>query len=191
MTVYTFRKSVITKPEVWQVTEKGLVYSTDGNPLVCPYQNIKSIRLKYAPSRAKTNNFTCTIEFHGTAFKSIISSISYLSFGNFEDQGKQYRLFIKELILATLKANDKCQFFSGKNWVNFITEYVGVTLMLGLLLWIFIALSTSATNYVAIKILIIVYSCYYLAKGFIINKPGKFDPYQIPEKLFPTLTPSA
>lgn len=185
MVSYTFRRSVLTQYETWEVTPSGLVNETAR--VVCPYEKIKSIRLKYAPGRVKTNNYICEIEYHGTGIKTSISSTSYISFGNFENLGKAYQLFVTALIEAAAIANPTCEFYSGKKPLHFILEYLAVALMLIGLFWLMFALDADLTAFIAVKLLIILYSVFYLITAYTINKPGKFNPNAIPSKLFPAI----
>ena len=186
MAIYSFRRSVFTQTETWETKAEGLCDITSG--LICPYNKIKSVRLKYSPGRVKTNNYVCEIEFYGTGLKTTISSVSYVSFGNFEDLAVSYRRFIAELAQAVAKANPACKFYSGKKPIHFISEYVAVCLMLALLFWVMVALAVQLSAFIAVKLIIILYSLYYLITAFAINRPGKFNPNEIPEKLLPAAT---
>jgi hypothetical protein len=185
MASYTFRRSVLTVPETWTVTPMGLDYTNNGvDHFTCPFQNIVSIRLKYAPTRMKTNNYNCELELNPST-KIKIPSISYASFANFEDKAVDYRAFVQDLSEAVVKVNPTCIFYSGRKMSSLIIENGLILLMLIFLFWIFTALSAAFSGFIVIKIIIILYSLYFVIKAIGINKPGFFNPNQIPEKILP------
>lgn len=193
MSSYTFRKSVLTQPETWSVTPFGLDYTIDGvTHFDCPYQDISSVRLKYQPSRAKTNNYVCEIEFFPPKTLIVkIPSISYVSFANFEDKGPAYSSFVKDLLTEIAKINPKCKFYSGKKMSAFILENAFTLVAVILLFWLFTIMGEAITGLIAVKVILIIYYLYFIIKGFIINKPGYFDPNAISSKVLPVTSSSS
>ncbi len=185
MAHYTFRRSALTTVENWALTPDGLNYSNDGlTYFTYPFQNITSVRLKYQPTRMKTNNYSCELEFD-TAPIIKIASISYISFAKFEDKAVDYCHFVKELTSSIVKVNPHCKFYSGRKLSALMIESILVLLMLTFLFWIFMALDNVVSGVIIFKLLIILYSLFYLIKSFTINKPGFFDPNIIPNKILP------
>ncbi|WP_316768025.1 hypothetical protein [Pedobacter frigiditerrae] len=188
MATYTFRKSVLTKPETYSVTEDGLGYTFDGvNFANCPYQNIKSLRLIYFPTRLKTNNYCCEITLNVPEdLKIKIPSISYVSFGEFEDGAINYNTFVKELSKRISQNNPLCKFYAGKPLWKFVLENTLVLLFLAFLFWILSVFSSAISGIVVLRIFIVGLSLYYIIKAFTINLPKEFDPLAIQEKLLPS-----
>lgn len=188
MASLTFRRSALTQPETWKTTPQGLSLSYDGvNESLCPYQNIKSIRLFYYPTRQKTNNYICEIDFINPP-KMKIPSISYVSFANFEDRKADYNAFVKELTVNVAQQNPICKFYAGKPLWKFILEQLLVIFILAFIFFIFSIIgSFSPSGIVIVKFLLIAFSLYYIIKGFLINIPKPFDPLNVPPKILPSL----
>ncbi|RZK58649.1 MAG: hypothetical protein EOO91_07655 [Pedobacter sp.] len=188
MATYTFRKSVLTKPETYTVTDDGLDFTFDGiSHATCPYQNIKSIRLIYFPTRLKTNNYICEITLNVPIdLKIKIPSISYVSFGEFKDEANSYSQFVKKLANQISRANPFCKFYAGKPMWKFMLENTLVLLFLAFLFWLLSAFSSAISGIVVLRILIVGLSLYYIVKAFTINLPKEFHPLAIPEKLLPS-----
>lgn len=178
---------MLTKPETYRVTEHGLEYTFDNvNFATCPYQNIKSVRLIYFPTRLKTNNYICEITLNiPKDLKIKIPSVSYVSFGEFEDEATSYSEFVKKLTNQISYANPFCKFYAGKPLWKFILENTLVLLFLTFLFWLLSAFASAISGIVVLRIFIVGLSLYYIVKAFTINLPKEFHPLAIPEKLLP------
>lgn len=188
MASFTFRRSVLTQPETWKTNSEGLTVSYDGiHESLCVYQNLKSVRLFYFPTRMKTNNYVCEMDFLNPPSKMKISSVSYVSFANFEDKAIEYNEFIKNLALNVSQQNPNCKFYAGKPIWKFVLEHILVVLIIAAIIFSLSFIGAfSASAMVVIKLCVVAFSLFYIVKAFRANWPREISATNIPSKVLPS-----
>ena len=149
-----------------------------------PYAEITRVRLVYNPSRINTARFECHI-YHRGGDKLVITSTSFTGFGRYENQQAAYRECIEAIHerLGTLKGID---FISGdtpkRYWSSLGCAGTG---LMGTLLVLFVAgLITKLAVDVAVLV-VLVLTVPWMLKYAKVNKPGAYDPKEIPTDLLP------
>lgn len=185
-TNYTFRKSVLEKPQFWELTEHGVAYKQESkNDILIPYDKVQSIRLLYLPNnRYRLNNYCCKITVNNRVFD--INSCTYRSFATFDDQAETYVPFVKELVRKVKTANPNCILRTGQNpstWYGNIIFVIIAALALFFLFHFFTA--EFGKFFIVVKLLLIGYMAVYLAKSIKVNKPKQLEGSEIPDYVLP------
>ncbi len=184
---YTFRKSAVDKPQNWELSEQAISCSQEkGINIQIAFQDIQKIRLfYYANNRYRLNNFCCKITTRNQAVFDIYSS-TYEGFANFVDQAETYTSFVKELIQKAKSANPNCEIRTGQ---TSLTYYGNILFVLVAVIFLFLIFSLLPVNYykfyIFIKIVIIAYFGFYLAKSIKVNQPRQLTGTEIPDNVLP------
>jgi hypothetical protein len=188
-TNYTFRKSAIEKIQRWELTEQGLLrQQQDRRDVRLPYTKIQSIRLFYLPNnRYRLNNYCCKLST-GSKTTLDIYSCTYEGFATFGDQAEAYIPFVKELVQKVRSANPDCKILTGQTAAAYYGNIVFAVVAVSFLFMLFYWLPVDYRNfYIIIKLIVIAYMGIYLAKSIKVNKPGRLDGSEIPERILPQL----
>ena len=178
---YSTRKSILENETIYTLTEHELLikYLKTQNEKRLPYQNIKSIHLKYVSRKSVPSVFICII----TTLKNNVFQINsqhFIGYAEFEDRKSTYTPFILGFHEKLTQTN-----------INFIKGDNNLTYWFSILLFSIlgigmIALGISTTsNYGLIVLLVTIYLFFRLKDHFSRNKPGNYNPNNIPEELLP------
>ncbi|MCB0708407.1 MAG: hypothetical protein KDC15_03330 [Chitinophagaceae bacterium] len=187
MSNYTFRKSVLEKPQHWELTGQELVCTQEGGAnFRIPYTRVQKIRLLYLPNnRYRLNNYCCKITMTNNRTFDI-NSCTYESFATFPDQAETYIPFVKELVKNVKAANPDCKILTGQTPFAYYGNIVFVVVAVSFLFLIFSWLPVDYGKfYIIIKLIVIVYMGAYLAKSIKVNKPRQLSVNEIPDYVLP------
>lgn len=182
---YTQKLHQFVPERTWQVGDTELSWhDAKGQSGRIPYASVKSVRLRFEPSRAERRRYAMRID---AIPQAAITNIHYDGIYDFKDQSETYRPFVEAFHEKLLKANPNVQFRSGSTPF----AYVGNIL---LTIWIFAMLAIAAmflfaiglTWLVVLKLAIIIFFLPALFRLLKKNKPSTYDPLDIPEDLAPS-----
>jgi len=187
-TNYTFRKSVLEKPQFWELTEQGVACRQENkNDILFSYDKVQSIRLLYLPNnRYRLNNYCCKITVNDRVFN--INSCTYRSFATFDDQAETYVPFVKELVRKVKTANPDCTLRTGQNPATWYGNIIFVIIAVLALFFLFNFFPAEFGKFfIVIKLLLIGYMAVYLAKSIKVNKPKQIEGSEIPDNVLPEI----
>lgn len=178
---YSTRKSILENEINYSLSENELLIKDlkTGNEKRLPYQNIKSIHLKYISRKNVPSVFICIIStFKNNVFQ--INSQHFLGYAEFEDRKPTYTPFILGFHEKLIQTN--INFIKGDNNLTYWFSILFFSILgVGM-----IALGISTiSNYGLIVLLVTIYLLFRLKDHYSRNKPGNYDPENIPEELLP------
>lgn len=77
--VYETRNNLLTLPVRWEIKEEGINLTQSSGVNLIKWDNIREIRLQYAPARYIANRYTCAVNLNSGGrfgFRVIIIKIS-------------------------------------------------------------------------------------------------------------------
>jgi pilus assembly protein TadC len=187
-TKYSFRKSVIEKPQYWELTDQCILMKQEGgHDLQIPYSQVQSIRLRYLPNnRYRTNNYCCSIAFEQTALD--IYSSSYEGIASFSNEAATYVPFVKELVQRAKAANPLCTVYTGQKPIVYYGNAVFTVVMVIALFLLFHYLPVSMGLGIFVKLLLIGYLGIFLIKSLRVNKPRQLTGSDVPANVLPEIS---
>ena len=184
------RTSILEQETVWRLTPDALEREQvlkDGKGLTVryPYQDIREIRLSFAPSRFDRARYRCEFQLKNGTLVSILST-HYAGFASFEDRGASYAPLVRGLIERVAAANPACKFHAGKLPGAYWGEQIFLFLMVLLLVFVIGAVGgASLSTLVLVKLGILVTYIPLMILYTRKNWPRSFDPTAIPPDLIP------
>lgn len=178
---YAFRKSALENEKRYLLQEDSLIIEDlkNGSKRKLSLSSIRTVHLKFLAKRNMPDAYLCTIKSNEGG-ELILSSQHYKGIASFEDRAKDYSEFVRALH-ADL-AQHKVLFSKGLNSFSYWGSMLAFILV-GLVIAL-IGL-TALFPYGIFTLLVLVYLFFRLKKHFKINKPGVYDPKEIPAELLP------
>lgn len=185
--IYIFKRSAFDPELSYILTDKAIVIKEGQKTLdKILFNEIRKIRLKYVPNRFELNSYETIIYTEKNEF--LLRSTSFADYGKFIPQ-KGYAPFINALH-AKLAGNKKIEFVYG-----IIPELYWFYWLLILLGFIFVLpvvyiLMSGVVGFGVSTFVHLIFLVYLLPSGFrfqYLNKPGRYDPVSLPERLLPKL----
>jgi hypothetical protein len=182
---YTYKASLVSSAQQFELTEAGLSWRVGRRSGVWPYAEIASIRLSYRPMSLQARRFRADIARKGGGRIAIVSTTwQTISLMTPQDQG--YRAFIAGLHQRMQAAGSTASLTGGIGMVSYATAVVMLALlaiaMIGLLVR---ALATSEFSGALFLIAIAIWFAWTIG-GFIKrNRPRRYTFDVLPEKLLP------
>ncbi len=184
------RTSILEKETVWRLTPDALEREQvlkDGKVLAVryPYQDIREIRLSFAPSRFDRSRYRCDLQLKNGTLAAILST-HYAGFADFEDRGATYAPLVRGLVERVAAANPGCKFEAGKRPSTYWGEHIFLFLMIALLVFVIgMVGGLSLSHLVLVKLGILVTYIPLMILYTRKNWPRSFDPAAIPSDLLP------
>ena len=182
---YSSRVSIGKDERVYEFTDEALVWQDGDSPKKgLPFSKLISVNCSYEPNRVQANRYV--IKLSTAKSSHIIASTSYVSLGNFEDRGESFRSFVMDLHRKIVEVNPAVVFKQGSSQAGYIFSIfvtVGLICLFGGL-----ALVTLLMGLIPIAILkgaILLFMFPRLIRYVKKNKPGNYDPLNIPEDVLP------
>jgi hypothetical protein len=185
------RTSILEQETVWRLTPDALEREQvlkDGKSLTVryPYQDIREIRLSFAPTRVDRLRYRCDFQLKNGVLVAILST-HYAGFANFEDRAATYTPLVRGLIERVAAANPACKFEAGKRPGTYWGEHIFLFLMVLLLVLVIGAVGgASLSTLVMVKLGIVVFYIPVLILYTRKNWPRSFKPSAVPDDLLPT-----
>ena len=182
---YTYKASLISSAQQFELTAGGLSWRIGSRSGVWPYAEIASIRLSYRPMSMQARRFRADIRRRGGGRIAILSTTwQTVTLMTPQDQG--YRAFITELHRRMKQAGSTASLTGGIGTVSYAAAVAMLALlavaMIGLLVR---ALSTSEFTGALILVGIAIWFAWTIG-GFIQrNRPRRYSFDELPEMLLP------
>lgn len=176
---YTQRLNAFEPTKTWEVVSQGLVWSDDkGGAGEISWEKIKSVRLRFEPSRAERQRVGLHIY---TPIDHTITNIHYKGVMNFTAQKDSFRVFVMEFHKGFPK-DTQTVFHKGSTRGAYIGNTI-VTLLIFAFLFLLAPLLTltgipSAGSIARIGIIILCVPV--LLSALVKNKPDTYTPKDLP-----------
>lgn len=184
MTSYTQKLNAFQPRKTWTVSDKGLEWQDQEKDMksgVLKWDDIRSVRLRFEPSRAETRRVALHIY---TPVQHTITNIHYGGMMDFRLQKREFRQFV-EAFHAAIPVGTNITFHSGST----PRAYVGnAVVSLGILIFLlFLAPIMTITGIPGatsiFRIVMILIFLPILAKVLIKNKPSTYTADKLPENM--------
>ena len=183
--VYGYRARMIGAGATFRLGEHSLEWNVSGLSGRAAYPMIRMIRLGYRPSNFGSRRFVAEI-WPRNAARLEIASASYRSMVAMEDQGLQFKTFIRELHRRIAASGANCRFEAGfAPWRWWPMFAVGAATGLAL---IYLAFHTLLSGDFAAGLLVlgfILLSSWQMLPLILRNRPRSYDPHNIPKDVLP------
>lgn len=172
-------------PEMhYQLHEGQLtVHSAKGNTRLYSLKDVRSVHLRYAPTRVQRQRYLATIRLKNSRSLSL-SNEHYRGVYDFEDRSADYRAFLQSLC-RELAQQPNCTFHGGNspgaNFAIWLSYFAGM----GLLLLVMLFLAATFPLLIILQIAIMLFYTPALISFARRNKSQTFDPQQIHDNLLP------
>jgi hypothetical protein len=178
---YAFRKSALENEKNYRI-EQDYVLVEDlktGSKNQIAFRDIKSIHLKYLAKRNMPDAYLCTI-ISRNGSKLVLSSQHYKGIASFENRDESYAQFVTTL--HSLLKNEELTYSKGIGafgyWISMIFFIFAGLVIAAISL-------TALIPYGIVTLLVLIYIFFRLKKHYKINKPGSYNPIEIPKELLP------
>ncbi len=181
-TQYTQRLNAFQPTTIWQAQKDGLSWVDDaGGAGDIPWAKIKSVRLRFEPSRAETRRLSMRIR---APYLFTITNIHYKGPMNFKAQKQDFRDFVLAFHGGFPK-DSQTVFYKGSTRAAYIGNAI---VTLGILAFLFLlAPILSLTGIPAagsiVRILIILFFVPVLLSLLVKNKPDTYSPDEMPMEM--------
>jgi hypothetical protein len=182
---YVQKLSHHSATRTWYLDQLGVHWSdNNGETGRIAYEAIKSVRLRFEPSRAERRRYA--MRFLASR-NHIITNINYRGMMDFVDQSPQFHKFITSFHTNLHSVNPHVEYYSGSTKGAYIgnlalTLFVLVMIVLAALFFISIGMVWVA----GIKVIIILFYLPTLFRLLARNRPSSYLPNKIPPHIFPT-----
>ena len=181
------RISVLETEKTWSLRGDTLwVGSGDYPPLPVPLASLAKVRLVFSPTRVQRNRYQCHL-FNANGKCGAFQNEHYKGVLDFEDRSGSYRELTTALVKRTAAVNPQCEFVTGTSWWSWLLQTGFLAAMLLLLAAVFFFMGSATTWSVVVKLLIIAFFIPTAWSWIAKNKPRRFSPETVPEKLLPSL----
>lgn len=183
---YTQRLHQFVGERTWTVGDDALTWrDAKGGGGRVPYSGIRSVRLRFEPTRAERRRYAMRIDA-GTELA--ITNIHYAGIYDFKDQSEQFRPFVEAFHEKLRVANPNATYLSGSTPAAYVMNIL-------LTIWIIAMLAIAAIFFfsigvgwlVVLKVALILFFMPALFSLLKKNKPSTYDPQHIPESLVPSV----
>lgn len=188
--VYSYRPRAVGAICSFRLGPHSLDWSMGGATGSTAYPMISMVRIGYRPSNFGTRRFIAEIWSRG-APRLEISSASYRSLVALDDQGPEFRRFMRELHERIARSGGQCRFEAGfAAWRWWPMAAVGVVTAAML---VYVAVSTLARGDFAAGLLIAGFMALFGWQMWPLisrNRPRRYEPHHIPEDVLPPVAPA-
>ena len=178
---YQFRKSALENEKKYSLIGDGLLIEDlkTGSQTTLNFSSVKQVHLKYLAKRSMPDAYLCFIK-ERSGKEWTLSSQHYAGIADFENRDATFSPFVRAMHKQL--ANHQLEYKKGLNafiyWLSMV-----FFILLGL---VAVGIGVAAiVPYGWFTILVAVLLFFRLRKHFKKNKPGTYDPVNIPEELLP------
>jgi len=183
---YRARLNVLEGERTYRLAPEALVidYGDGAPPEVVRFEDISQLRLRYFPTRSQWNRFECLLTVPGRGrFK--IANQRYRGVMDFEDRGPEYRAFVRELCLRVADAGAPTRFLTGRPMWVLLAESAFLAAMLALLGVMLVVVGGVIGALPFVRLVLLAAFLPLLWFYFRRNRPGSFDPRDVPALFLP------
>lgn len=165
-------------------TDVLLIHEGNYPALPIPLDSLIEIRMSYEPTRVQQNRYQCHL-FTARGRCTKFQNEHYREVMDFEDRSKSYTDLVRQLVIRTSALNPACRFTTGTTWLNWLIQTGILTFSFLLVAFVFIAMGSSGTVLVAVKILVILVFLPFAGAWIVKNRPSTFSPPEVPAAILP------
>ena len=183
---YRARLNVLEGERTYRLAPEALVidHGDGAPPEVVRFEDVSEVRLRYFPTRSQWNRFECLLTAPGRRWFRIGSEY-YRGVMHFEDRGPEYRAFVRELCLRVADAGAPTRFVTGRPMWVLMAESAFLLSMVGFLAAILVLVGGVVGALPGMRIGLLMVSIPLLWLYFRRNRPGSFDPRDVPALFLP------
>ncbi len=186
MTEYTQRLSPFHKTRTYSLSSGGLEWEEEnGGREQLGFDAIEAVELKFAPTRYERNRYRLRIRHQGGG-KTDITNKHFRGFASFKDQSSTFVPFLREFHRNLAGANPSVAYRRGMSPSGRLLALVSC-LIGGLALLFAAAYGRRNGNdslFFACLLLLLI-AALSLWSYFAKNRPGTYDPLELPDELLP------
>lgn len=185
---YSHRNSLIHKNRTYRITDFALLWKDDDlDEVSLPFEDIVSVEGKFSPTRVQGNRYVLRLITRHMG-KIDITNTTYKGIGNFEELNNEYVAFVSALNKQISESNPSAKFIKGSSWVGYIFAiFMGFILLAVIVAALVFFLTAGIIWIAAIKLGILVFFFPRLFRYIKHNKPGVYDPLNIPSDVLPSI----
>jgi len=185
---YVYRRNALEGETTLDLTDSGIQVSRIGGASsLMPYDSIVFVRLRFAPSRAQSTLYICSI-MSSSAFPIEVHSSSYVGFAEFDDQASDYCKFIETLHHKLAAIGSRAEFVAGNSLGTYIGNALLIALSLMFLLWIIWLVAEFSPIWLLLAKLMAIATMAPLAwTWFQRNRPRRYTPHAVPSDVLPDI----
>jgi len=184
---YAYRPALLGAPWEFKLAGDGIDWAAGSKSGHVSFRNIRQVRISYRPSSMQSHRFMTELWANGAPKLEILSS-SWKSMVEQERLDKPYAEFVAELHRRLARAAPPARYEQGSHPLMYwpgLVAFVGVSL--GLAFLIVRALQVGTKGGAAFIGAFLVLFLWQGGNFFRRNRPGVYDPADLPEELLPTI----
>lgn len=183
---YTQKLHQFEPRKTWSLGENELIWEDEkGQSRSVPYSDIRSVRLRYEPTRAERRRFAMRID---AVIELTITSIDYRGIYDFKDQAEDYREFVTAFHEKLHARNPNVKYLSGSKPFTYVLNWLLTFWILFMIaIAAFILMSSGLIWLVVVKLGLVIFFLPALFKLLNRNRPSSYDPTDIPKRLLPEI----
>ena len=186
MLEYTQRPNLFRKTRTYSLSPRGLEWEEEGaEGEQLDFGDIEAVELKYTPTRYERNLYRLRIRHRGGG-QTDLTNGHYLRFASFEDRSPTFVPFVREFHRALAKANPSVCYRRGMSRTG--RTWASAACLLGGLILLAVAaygVSTGHSSLSFASLFLFLAATLVLRSYFAKNRPGIYDPLELPEELLP------
>ncbi len=184
---YRRRASIVESGEtLWRAYPERLDQVADDGTLIMtvPYQNIRRVRLAFAPGRFQRARFL--MDLNGANSRLLLSNMHFAGFGQFEDRSEAFFALVRQVVTGVHAANPGAEFRAGEQSALYWLMMALNVAVFAMLTLVVLFLPIGPGNVVLsslIKAAVILFSLPLLLSWAIHSRPRSFSPERDLEKV--------
>ena len=186
LTTYTHRHSLISKNRTYYIGSHALSWRDDSeSEISLDYNDIQKVEAQFAPSRVQSNRYLLRL-ISKQKRKTDITNTTYKGIGDFEELNQTYIPFVTQLHRIITEKNPNTLFTKGSSKAGYIFSIFMLIILFVISVVAFLFFLISGVIWVAaIKLMIIILLLPRLIRYIKRNKPGSYDPLNLPADILP------
>jgi hypothetical protein len=181
---YAYKASVAGSPHLFDLTEQGLSFQTGFRSGVWRYDEIERIRLSYRPVSMLRHRFRADIRHKDGKTLKIFSS-TWSGIVTMAPQDEAYRAFIEELHRRVARERDVVCIAGFQPIAFALAVAIYGAIMIAVVALFIRALLTGEFPAALFMLGFAIWSAWYVGGFLMRNKPGRYEPLNLPARLMP------
>jgi hypothetical protein len=182
---YTVRKTGFNAKTSYKLGKKSIQVYSEKEQFEILYEDIKSVRLKYAPIKVESNRFECVIK--SGKDKISIVSVNFERVFEFKIQSEEYVSFIN-CLHRKLQDYKNIQYYSGLTPFRYSLSVMIVVLAPLTIIGLIVYFTEIVNSFYFVAKFIGILSLFLVLLLYIKkNKPQNYEPLKLPKNLMPKI----
>lgn len=143
---YFWRKSVLSRDLIeLRLSGDGVSETRNGRVTIIPFEAIETVRVRFAPTRLKTNRYVLMIKGKGRSIEA--ESTHFEGIGRFADQSKEFGAFCNALFDALARRQPGFSVQIGSPALSYLAQILFVLVGLGVLAAVLVMLPIGGASW--------------------------------------------